>query len=407
MKPMRIAYLCADRGIPIVGPTGSSTHVLEFVRALTERGHEVVVFAADPGQSSADLPCRVIPIAADPVLNEVRLAIGKQYRQAPGEPTPRASEVFSLLVNQSARLELERAGDFDLIYERLSLWSVAGLQAAREWRIPLFVEVNAPLSKQQQTYRDLELADVAEAVERIVLTEADRILVTSDALIDYVHERGASRRDARVLPCGVSRSMFADLEKRKAVDPEHFVLGFLGSLKPWHGIDLLVDAFSALRERSPAYRLLVVGDGPLRAYIELVCRRRGLAEFVELAGAVSHEQVPDYLARMDAGLAPYPPLETFYFSPLKIWEYAAAGVPIVASRSGEIPEFFEHKKAALLHAPGSVTKIVRHVERLRTEPGLGARLARRARRVAKERTWDRLAARFEDIAAKTLAGETD
>ncbi len=402
---MRIAYVCADRGIPIVGPTGSSTHVLEFVRALTERGHEVVVFAADPGTEANEVPCHIVPIADDPVLNEVRLQIGKRYRQVPGEPTPRASEVFSLLVNQAARLAIERAGGFDLIYERLSLWSVAGLQAARERGVPLFVEVNAPLSRQQQTYRELELADVAEAIERLVLAEADRILVTAEALIDYIHERGASRRNARLLPCGVGRSMFADLERRRPVDPDRFVLGFLGSLKPWHGIDVLVDAFTALRERSDAYRLLVVGDGPLRAYIELVCRQRGLLDFVELAGAVPHEKVPEYLARMDVGLAPYPPLDSFYFSPLKIWEYAAACVPIVASRSGEIPEFFEHKKAALLHTAGSVTKIVRHVERLRTEPGLGARLARRARRIAKERTWDRLAARFEDIAAKALAGE--
>ncbi len=404
---MRIAYLCADRGVPVVGSGGSSVHLSEFVRALVERGHEVTVFAANPGQAArpSDFPAPVVALAGDPVLNEVRTEIAKRHRSAPGEPSPRASEIFSLLLNQTARMALESwQGEFDVVYERLSLWSIAGLQYARDRGVPLIVEVNAPLSKQQREYRDLEFPDAAEAIERTVLAGADRILVTAEALIDYVHERGASRRKVRVLPCGVARRMFTDPAKRRPVDPNHFVLGFLGSLKPWHGIDVLLDAFTALRERSRAYHLLVVGDGPLRAYIELVARERGLGGAIELAGAVGHDRVPEYLARMDAGLAPYPPLDPFYFSPLKVWEYAAAGVPIVASASGEIPVMFPHKKAALIHAPGSVRKIVRHVERLRAEPDLGPRLARRARRVARERTWDRLAARFEDIAADAGVG---
>ncbi len=404
---MRIAYICADRGIPVVGPTGSSTHVLEFVRALVGRGHRVTVFAANPGEIAADdqLPCSLVPLADDPVLNEVRLRVGKQYREAPGDPTPRASEVFSLLLNQSTALALESCGeDFDVVYERHSLWSVAGLQFARARSIPLFVEVNAPLSEQQQLYRQLELVDVAAAIEQILFGSADRILVTAEALEDYVHQRGASRRAVRVLPCGVSDRMFADLDDRRRVDPERFVIGFLGSLKPWHGIDVLLESFAQLREKSEAYHLLIVGDGPLRRYVELIRSSRGLGSSVEIAGAVPHERVHEYLAQMDVGMAPYPQLDSFYFSPLKVWEYAAAGVPIVASESGEIPQLLPHKHAALLHTPGSVKKIVRHVERLRNEPQLGPRLARRARRVAKERTWDRLAARFEDLVAKSREG---
>ena len=97
-------------------------------------------------------------------------------------------------------------------------------------------------------------------------------------------------------------------------------------------------------------------------------------------------------------------MERFYFSPLKIWEYAAGRVPIVASESGEIPRLFPHRQAALLHAPGKVRKIVKHVERLRRDPHLRERLARRARAVAKEHTWDRLAGRFHTLTERLLEG---
>ena len=72
-----------------------------------------------------------------------------------------------------------------------------------------------------------------------------------------------------------------------------------------------------------------------------------------ITGAVAHEAVPRYLAEMDVGVAPYPDLPTFYFSPLKIFEYAAARVPIVASAVGQIAEILVHRKSALLHPPGA------------------------------------------------------
>src|SRR5262249_10564711 len=181
--------------------------------------------------------------------------------------------------------------------------------------------------------------------------------------------------------------------------------GFLGSLKPWHGIDVLLDAFAELRRRSDAYRLLIVGDGPLRELVQARCARELERGVVTLAGAVPHDEVPALLARMDAGLAPYPSLPLFYFSPLKVFEYAAAGVPIVASASGQIAELLVHRQHALLHKPGSVGKIVKHVELLRTTPDLGTRLARRARRlIAAHHTWDRLAARVLSMAASVRRG---
>jgi len=276
------------------------------------------------------------------------------------------------------------------------LWCTAGLDFARRRGIPHLLEVNAPLVEQQREYRELDLVPAAEAIEEWLLAGATRVLVTSPALTPYVRSRGGARARVRVVPCGVPAAWLD--APRPPRDPSRFVIGFVGSLKPWHGIDVLLRAFRKLHAKDRCYRLLIVGDGPLRDETDRYLRMHGLDAFSEMTGAVAPEEVPGLLARMDAGVAPYPELPSFYFSPLKIWEYAGAGVPIVASATGDLPQRFPHREAALLHPPGSSGKLAAHLAGLREDPALAERLARRARRLARRNTWERIAARVERIA---------
>ncbi len=402
---MRIAYVCADRGIKLDGAAGSSVHASQLMRAMTGEGAKLTAYLAlgGDGGNVSDLPCPVYDIAGDSVLEQVRTWTAKAIRESDVDSTT-AAEIYSLLLNQSLTASLEAtAGEVDLVYERQSLWSVAALSFARRRGIPYFVEVNAPLTLQQREYRSLEFVEAAAAIERIILSSADLVLATSVALTDYAHDCGASRRATRVVPCGVSTDLFVDVVEGRERAVDQFVLGFVGSLKPWHGVEILLDAFRELHARYDGYRLLIVGDGPMRESIESFCREHALEQHVTLTGSVPHESIAEYLAQMDVGIAPYPPLPSFYFSPLKVWEYAAAGLPIVASACGDVAEVLPHKTAALLHPPGNVTKIVKHVEKLRTDPDLAVRLARRARRAVRARTWDRLAARILRLADSRIA----
>lgn len=402
---MRIAYICADRGVPPGGRGGSATHVREMVRALVARGIDITVLTAAAEGAAAALPCPVVDLQSGPLTAELRSRIAKAAHADEGGARA-AHESYSLLLNSSLAAALETMSPApDIIYERHSLWSIAGLAAARRHGIPYVLEVNAPLVEQQRQYRELGLAATAEAVEGLLFEHADRVLVTSAALVEYARGRGASRRAVRVLPCGVSAQMLAEPDRDDrtgANQRERFVVGFVGSLKPWHGIDVLLRAFRKLHRLHMSYRLLVVGDGPLREEMERYLRVNGLDVYADIVGSVDPSEVPKYLARMDVGVAPYPSLPSFYFSPLKIWEYAAAGVPIAASESGDLPRLFPHKVAALLHPPGSASKLAAHIELLRTDPQVAARLTRRARQVARAHTWDRLAARLDKIAADLL-----
>ena len=398
---MRIAYLSADRGIAVTGCNGASTHIREFANALAAKGADVRVLSARAPEASRPAPhaCELIAVDTDPVLRRLRQRTARASGTASAIGT-QASEIHGLLLNQTVLAHLEELHHrwpIDLVFERYSLWSLAGFQFARRHRIPFFLEVNAPLAAQQEEYRTLFNAATARALEHTLLGGADRVIVPSRALAGYVSQQGCHARRVRIVPCGVARELFASPRAPETIGEQRdeFTVGFLGSLKQWHGVEILLEAFRKLRERSKAYRLLVVGDGPLRGLVEEHCRRHRASDCVTVAGEVAHAEVPRYLARMDVGLATYPSLPLFYFSPLKVFEYAAAGVPIVASASGQIAEILAHRVNGLLHRPGDVEEIVRHVEELRARPILRVRFARRARRaVLKGYTWDRQAGRL-------------
>ena len=176
-----------------------------------------------------------------------------------------------------------------------------------------------------------------------------------------------------------------------------FVVAFSGSLKPWHGIEVLLRGFERLIESVRDAHLLIIGDGPLRGEVDDAALRLGPSR-VTVTGAVAHEQVPAWLAHADVGVAPYPRLDSFYFSPLKVVEYLAAGLPTVASAIGQLPELIDDGKTGLLVPPGEPGPLAEALGRLRADPALRRRMAKRAiRRASQRHGWSRVGERIEKL----------
>ena len=194
------------------------------------------------------------------------------------------------------------------------------------------------------------------------------------------------------MPNGVNPARFPK------VDPAEgpFTVGFLGSLKPWHDTATLIEAFALLRAGPvPDARLLIVGDGPDRARIEARLDTRGLGDVAHLTGAVPASDVAEWLGRMHVAVAPYGSDQPFYFSPLKIYEYMAAGLPVLASRVGDLPEVLNGGALGLLADPDDPASLAAALARLAQDPALCARLGAAARsHVLAHRTWDAVADRL-------------
>lgn len=384
---MRIAYLVADRHIPLHGRKGASVHVQETVAALISLGHDVVVYAADAGIATVGtvlIGCEVVSVE----LTSMPPARGTRERRAfkEREAIQLADRLCRRVIDEGER-QL-----FDFIYERYSLFSRAGIEAAARLGVPALVEVNSPLIEEQLEFRQLVNLDLARGIERAVFSRATCVLTVSREIRDYVlsvtTESSATRR-VRVLPNGVDVERF-----HPGVDPAEsgipagrVVVGFSGSLKYWHGIDILLEAFREARRGSPALHLLVVGDGPMRDWINGYRQGAGLCDWITLAGWIDNPELPAALANMDIAVAPYPQSSSFYFSPLKLYEYFAMGVPVVASAIGQIDEIVEHDKTGLLCEPGDVRGLAAGLVRLARDEPLRQRLAGHAVAIAAANTW--------------------
>ncbi len=366
---MRVLYLNADPGIPVLGHKGASVHVRELTAALTRAGAEIVVAAPriEPEGDVLDARAALAPIS--PVLPRSLAGV---------------AEVRAAMEIQAAEvLALARDRHVDAIYERFSLFSDAGVRAAGKLRIAHALEVNAPLREEAARFRTLPHAELAQDIEREVLEATGRVLVVSAALVERVVAAGARPASVEVAPNGVACD--GPVATTDATTGS-FTVGFAGSLKAWHGIEVLLDAVGLAAADAPQIRLEVVGHGPLAALLS--DSTLGAARLTAL-GARSHAETVARIATWDVGAAPYLPLEDFYFSPLKVLEYMAAGVCTVASALGELPDLLGAGERGVLVAPGDAAELAAALVELARDPARRNRLGRAARaHVVAQRGWD-------------------
>ena len=128
-------------------------------------------------------------------------------------------------------------------------------------------------------------------------------------------------------------------------------------------------------------------------------RRRG--DRVRFLGPLPHEQVPSLLRAIDIGVAPYRPSDDFYFSPLKILEYMATGVPTAYPNIGDLPAMVGG--GGIAYAAGDVAALRAALERLIGDPALRVALGREAARLARRFSWDGVAGRIEALIASRMA----
>jgi len=384
-----MAYICADPGVPVFGRKGSSVHVQAVVSALVRRGAQLELFAArwDGGDPPGfeQVRCHALPLPPKGNLADREQAL--------------------LAANDELEAALKKAGPFDLVFERYSLWSYAGMEYAQASGVPGLLEVNAPLIDEQANHRGLVDRSTAEQVARRVFGAATALLAVSDGVAAYLNRQPTARGRVHVVPNGVDPARFpANLPPALPREPGTLIVGFVGTLKPWHGLDALIDAFAALHEKRRQVRLLLVGDGPERLELAARVQARGLERAVRFTGAVEPAAIPGLLRSMDIAVAPYPALPEFYFSPLKLYEYMAASVPVVASRIGQIDGLLRHEQNGLLCPAGDAQALAQALERLVDDPVLRSALGTAGRAtVIRDHTWDAIAERILQLGALEAA----
>ncbi len=319
----------------------------------------------------------------------------------PGPPRWVHTEQALLAFNSRIIEQVQRAWKGALprfIYQRHALGAFAGVALARRFGVPLVLEYNGPeVWVAQHWGSGLKELHLFKACEDTVLRRASLIVTVSDVLTRDLATRGIEAHRLVTIPNGVDLDLFrpdrdvSALRTRLGLD-QKTVIGFIGTFGPWHGAEVLVEAFARMLaevpDLRPSTRLLLVGDGVRMAAVRALIERLGLTRIVITSGLVPQTAGPDHIALFDIAVAPTVPNPdgtAFFGSPTKLFEYMAAGRAIVASDLGQVGEVLSNEGTGLLVPGGDAGALARALTRLVRDPDLRRRLGAAARSEAKLR----------------------
>lgn len=324
-----------------------------------------------------------------PALAREVSATYRRVLQAAAEETYDVIHAHSPALNALAAAQAGRRLGLPVVYEIRAFWEDAAVDAGR-------LREGSPRWRAQRL------------LESGVLRMADAGAVICEGLREDLAARGFPRERLALLPNAVRIEDFAPLGPR---DPGAAaalglgaapLLGFAGSFYAYEGLDLLIDALSAIREALPGTRLLLMGGGPE----EEALRRRAapLGEAVVFTGRLSQEEMRRRFAALDAVVLPRRPMRlTHLTTPLKPLEAMALGRPVVASDVGGHKELIRDGETGRLFPAGDPSALVAAaVETLQAwrAGALAERIARARAEVERDRDWTKAGPRYAALYAE-------
>lgn len=348
---MKVLFYSPHPGLNLSAPSGSGTHMREVISAMRELGCEVetlimggeVITQPTEGnfQTKTSIKARVRNLIPSIIWESIK--------------------DFRLLRKDRANRKLlsSKIQSFqpDLIYERGYYLMNSGAHMAKEFDIAHFLEMNAPfIIEQRQLVGKTLFNKYAEKIEKEQLTKADKTFVVTSALKKYfVDYYGINPNKIFVTPNAINpeyiinkSSSNNDIESHKlGFDEDDIVIGFIGSILPYHRVDRLLLAFSeAFKElENSKIRLLIVGGGERLEQLMDLAKELKINKFTVFTGNVLPENVGVYLELMDICVIPN---ANWYMSPIKLFEYAIAGKAIISIKSSAVSDVLEENVNCLL-----------------------------------------------------------
>ncbi len=379
---MKILYVAA--GIPVPGSIGGSTHVLEVCQGLAALGYQVLAITGPAEQGVAPLP---LPEAIEIVNMPQSQALG-----------------LTLLPTIERLIQQFRPA---AIMERYYNLAGAGIIAARRHRLPSILEVNAPVYDPPGSRKDrLDhlLGQPLRRWARWQVQTADRIVTPLATTV------GALARPGSIveLPWGANTALFDPASLPPATlaatrneyglpaPEEGQIVAFSGSFRHWHGVESLLAALQRLLPTRPKLWALLIGDGAERAALmQQVSSWGEIGRRIIFTGRLPYMEVPRHLAVATLGVAPFEPARHdalrhfgFYWSPLKIFEYGAMGLPTVCPAIPPLDTIVRDGQEGRLYQAGDIAGLMATIAALLDDPTACRTLGQAARaRVNAEWSW--------------------
>ncbi|MFH1414971.1 MAG: glycosyltransferase family 4 protein [Elusimicrobiota bacterium] len=379
---MRIIYNHRTRG-----KGGEGVHIDEIVKAFTVLGNEVDVL------SPAGLNAVSGTAYETPWLHRF---ISRHMPEL-------VFEFIELAYNRVAYKKLKKQmkqKEYTLIFERYAIFNTSGIRVSKKTGVPIILEVNYTSFTHLYRKRSKILAPVANRLDRKILEKADGIVVVSGYLKDHLIRLGIRPEKIIILANAADPEKFSNAISGMRIRDKYSlgnakVIGFIGGFYPWHGLDMLLKCFSYIRKEVEETKLLLIGDGLMRAELEKMALDSGIQEDVIFTGKVDHEELPGHIAAFDVAVMPD---SNEYGSPMKIYEYMAMAKPVVAPRLGPLEEGINSGEHGLLFDRGDITGLTGALVMLLKNDELRMRMGRAGREnIISEHNWKNNACKIIEL----------
>ncbi len=251
-----------------------------------------------------------------------------------------------------------RSESYGFIYQRLSQGNFTGVILSRRWKLPLVMEYNGSEAWLALNWgRPLTFKKLAIRAEMASLRHAHLVVTVSDVLRDELINAGIDAERILTYPNGVDPAIFdsdrfspedvAMARQRFKIPADAVVATFVGTFGHWHGAEILAQALRQLVKTDAEWlaksklHVLFIGDGVKRLVVEKILAAPELRPFFTIAGLIAQEETSLFMAASDILLSPHipnPDGSAFFGSPTKLFEYLAAGRPVIASNLYQIGE---------------------------------------------------------------------
>lgn len=293
----------------------------------------------------------------------------------------------------------------DCIYERYQLFFPVCAVIKSIYKLPLLLEVNAPLYEERERHSGISLHALARWSQKVAWKTADIILPVTNVLADYVRNYGITDEHIEVIQNGIDPQRFFNRpttnEAKVALGIENkLVLGFIGFMHNWHGLSNVIDILT--HQKMNNVHLLFIGDGPAKKSLTDLVEQKNLQSRVTFTGTIERDDVKNYISAFDIALQPD---VTDYASPLKLFEYMHLGKAIVAPDGNNIKEILTDGEDAILFKAGNMDAFSDTLIKLCQDEKLREKLGKNAQATVenKKLTWDNNATRVVNMFGKLIA----
>ena len=276
------------------------------------------------------------------------------------------------------------------------------LIAARRLGIPFVYEVRGlweyTAASKRPNWEETERFEFEVRLESLLVQHADAVLTLTQSLADELIRRGSDADKIALAPNAIHPEEFESLSRDDSLaeglglTPSDFVVGYVGAIVKYEGLEDLLIALSLLRTDLPSLRAVLVGGGDDLDRLKAMALEIGVDDVCIFTGRVSPSQAKDHLALLDAVVLPRKPYPVCQLvSPLKPMEAMAAGIPLVVSDVGALKEMVRENETACVHKSGDPQSLANQIRRLVEDPAFRRSLAEEGRNQAVARhTWGRV-----------------